>query len=54
MAKWTVRLIYKDIIEVEVEADDKEAAIAAAVERQEEDGGQTDYFLDDAEVRAKK
>lgn len=54
MAKWKVKLIYKDIVEVDVEADDKESAIATAIERQEQDGGQTDYFLDDADAKEQR
>lgn len=51
--KWTIRLIYKEVVAVEVEADDKESAIKLAIENQETDGGQVDYFLHDAEARKK-
>lgn len=50
MAKWKVKLIYKDVVEVEVEADDKEAAIQKAVEVEDEEGTHTDYFWHDAEA----
>lgn len=48
--KWNVRLIYKDIIEVEVEATSKEEAIANAIDCQEKEGVQVDYYWSDAEV----
>lgn len=50
MAKWKVKLIYKDVVEVEVEADDKESAINMAVECQDAEGVHTDYFWHDAEA----
>jgi len=52
--KYTVRLIYKEVIEVtDVEADDEETAKQRAVELQDDQGGSVDYFLYDAEIRGK-
>lgn len=49
--KYNVRLIFKEIIAVDgVEADSKEEAINKAVELQEEEGAQVDYFWHDAEA----
>ena len=50
--KYTVRLIYKEVIEVpDIEAPDEKTAKELAVDLQEENGGQVDYFLYDAEIR---
>jgi hypothetical protein len=50
--KYTVRLIYKDIIEVtDVEAESEAEAKLRAVDLLEETGGQVDYYLYDAEIR---
>lgn len=51
MAKWKVKLIFKEVVIVEdIEADDKEAAIKIAVDTQEEKGYREDYFWHDAEA----
>lgn len=51
MKKWKVKMIYQEVMEKEVEAEDEAAAIVAAV-NQDGDGVQVDYFLHDAEAFA--
>lgn len=48
MAKWKVRLVYKDIVEVDVEADSKEEARDKAIESADQEGHHHDYYLEDS------